>query len=198
MVPVNGAGSAVRTLSLGADAKPKVALYASGKPDRIRGCDWVSNDRLVCQIYWIGPHPDLLPFSRLVAVNADGSNVKPLGTPKSFYTRGVELSGDDVIDWLPEEDGAVLMSRVFLPDDRLGTRLASDKLGLGVDRVDTRTLASTTIQKPLPDALYYISDGHGTLRIMAQRVPAAGGYEVVAGASIADAVRRKGRGRERR
>jgi acetyl esterase/lipase len=177
IVPANGAGTALHTLSLTAGAKAKVALYASGKPERITGCYWVSNDRLVCRIYWIGPHPDLLPFSRLVAVNADGSNFKSLGTPKGLHTRGIELSGDDVIDWLPEEDGAVLMSRVWLPDDHIGSHLGSHKSGLGVERVDTRTLASSTIQKPLPDALYYISDGHGTLRIMAQRVYGAGGYE---------------------
>ncbi|MBV8145298.1 MAG: S9 family peptidase, partial [Gammaproteobacteria bacterium] len=76
IVPVAGAGTAVKTLALTASATPRIALYANGKPDRITGCDWVSNDRLVCRIYWIGPPPDLLPFSRLVAVNADGSNVR--------------------------------------------------------------------------------------------------------------------------
>jgi len=177
IVPVDHGGTAVKTLPLAAGAKPKVALYASGKPDRITGCNWVSNDRLVCRIYWIGPHPDLLPFTRLVAVNADGSNLKSLGKPMDSYTRGIKLSGDDIVDWLPEQDGAVLMSRVWLPDDRIGSHLGSDKFGLGVERVDTRTLASSTIQKPLPDALYYISDGHGTLRVMAQRVPGSGGYE---------------------
>jgi dipeptidyl aminopeptidase/acylaminoacyl peptidase len=177
LVPVDHGGTAVKTLALAAGAKPKVALYSSGKPDRITACNWVSNDRLVCQIYWIGPRPDLLPFLRLVAVNADGSNLKSLGKPKGFHTRGIELSGDDVIDWLPEQDGAVLMSRVWLPDDHAGTHLGSDKFGLGVERVDTRTLASSTVQKPLPDALYYISDGHGTLRIMAQHVAGSGGYE---------------------
>jgi hypothetical protein len=77
IVPVNGAGSAVKTLSLAPGAKAKIALYASGKPDRITGCDWVSNDRLVCQIYWIGPHPDLLPFRdwlRLMPMAATSSH----------------------------------------------------------------------------------------------------------------------------
>ena len=176
VVPVDATGMALKTLSLAAGAKVKVALYASGKPDRISGCYWVSNDRLVCRIYWIGPHPDLLPFTRLVAVDADGSNLKSLSKPKSFHTRGIELSGDDVIDWLPEQDGAVLMSRVNLPDDGIGSHLGSDKFGLGVERVDTRTLAASTVQAPLRDARYYISDGHGTLRIMAESVHGSGGF----------------------
>jgi dienelactone hydrolase len=177
VVPADRSGTAVKTLSLAPGAKPKVALSANGKPDRILKCNWVSNDRLVCQLYWIGPHPDLHAFVRLVAVDADGSNLKYLGKPQSPYTRGIEFSGDEVIDWLPGQDGVVLMSRVFLPDDHVGTRLASDRFGLGVERVDTRTLASSTVQPPLRDALYYISDGHGTLRIMAQRVHGSGPYE---------------------
>ena len=177
IVAVDRTGTSLRTLALAAGAKPKVALYASGKPDRIQQCNWVSNDRLVCQIFWIGPHPDLLPFWRVVAVNADGSNLKYLGKPKGYYTRGIEFAGDDVIDWLPEQDGVVLMSRVFLPDDHAGTRLGSDKLGLGVERVDTRTLASSIIQQPLAEATSFISDGHGALRIMAERVHGSGGYE---------------------
>ncbi|MBV8146787.1 MAG: S9 family peptidase [Gammaproteobacteria bacterium] len=177
IVPVGGAGTAVKTLALTPGAIPRIALYAGGKPDRITGCDWVSNDRLVCRIYWIGPHPDLLPFSRLVAVNADGSNIRLLSKPRSLDTYGIELGGGEVIDWLPEQDGAVLMGRITLPDDRIGSRLGSDKTGLGVERVDTRTLDSKIIQQPARDALHYISDGYGTLRIMAERVPRPGGYE---------------------
>jgi len=96
IVPVDRTGTSVRTLALATGAKPKVALYASGKPDRIQQCNWVSNDRLVCQIFWIGPHPDLLPFWRVVAVNADGSNLKYLGKPKGFYRLGIEFGGDEV------------------------------------------------------------------------------------------------------
>jgi len=177
VVAVDRVSSAVKTLSLAPGAKAKIALFASGKPDRIQKCNWVSNDRLVCQIFWIGPHPDLLPFWRLVAVNADGSNLKYLGKPKGYYTFGIEFSGDDVIDWLPEQDGVVLMSRVYLPDAIPGSRMASNKYGLAVERVDTRTLASSIIQQPLADASYFISDGHGALRVMAERVHGSGGYE---------------------
>lgn len=177
ITPVAAVGTQVKTLALTAGAKPKVALYTSGKPDRITGCDWVSNDRLVCRIYWIGPQPDLLPFSRLVAVNDDGSNLKVLSKPKSLDTRGVEVGGGRVIDWLPEQDGAVLMERLTLPDDHIGSHLGTDKFGFGVERVDTRTLASSMVQQPMRDALHYISDGYGTLRVMAERVPKAGGYE---------------------
>jgi dipeptidyl aminopeptidase/acylaminoacyl peptidase len=60
----------------------------------------------------------------------------------------------------------VLMSRVYLPDDHTGSHIGSSKRGIAVDRIDTRTLASQTIEQPREDAVVYISDGRGTVRII--------------------------------
>ena len=167
-VPMAGQGSVALTLSLAAGAKPRAALSADGDPDRLGGCDWVSNDRLVCTVYGIVKEAGygLLPFTRLIAVNADGSNPRMLSKRESEYSRGLQLGGGYVIDWLPHEDGAVLMTRVYLPDDHLGTHLGSWKQGLGVDWVDTRNLTVRHVEKPREDAAYYIADGRGTVRIM--------------------------------
>jgi dipeptidyl aminopeptidase/acylaminoacyl peptidase len=71
-----------------------------------------------------------------------------------------------VIDWLPDENGAVLMARNYLPDEHLGSRLSSSREGLGVDRVDTRTLAIKTVEPARNGAVVYISDGRGKVRIL--------------------------------
>ena len=73
----NGArGSAVYTVSVNdSNARPVPALIATGDPERIGGCNWVSNKRLVCQVYGVMKDVELLPFSRLVAVDADGGNL---------------------------------------------------------------------------------------------------------------------------
>ncbi|WP_243395562.1 alpha/beta hydrolase family protein [Sphingomonas oleivorans] len=71
-----------------------------------------------------------------------------------------------MIDWLPEEDGAVLMARLYLPDDRVGSHFGSSKEGYGVDRIDTRTLKISRIENADREAEEYISDGRGTVRIM--------------------------------
>ena len=163
-------GTSVVTVSLARDAKRQVALTSSGTPERLGGCNWVANDRLVCRLFWIGPRPDLLPFSRLVAVNVDGGNLRVLNTPHTFYSRGFELGASDVIDWLPEEDGVVLMSRPAFANDRLGSRLGSDAHGLGVDRIDTRTLAARPVIAPVPNAVQFITDGHGEVRIRAESI----------------------------
>jgi hypothetical protein len=55
VAPTAGQGSVVYVHSL-ANSAPltsKPVLSASGKPERIGGCDWVSNQRLVCVIYGV-------------------------------------------------------------------------------------------------------------------------------------------------
>src|SRR2546430_17626105 len=102
-------GSVLYTVRLDPGAKPKAALTASGKPERLGGCDWVSNDRLVCRVYGIlkDPSLSLLPVNRLLAVNADGSDHKLLRTASNFYTRGFALRGGNVIDWMRSEERRV-------------------------------------------------------------------------------------------
>jgi dipeptidyl aminopeptidase/acylaminoacyl peptidase len=178
VAPSQGLGSALYTLRLDKGAKAKAVLVASGKPERLRRCHWVSNDRLACSIYGVARSKlGLLPFTRLVAVNADGSNVKQLSTQANLYTRGLQLGGGMIIDWLPDQDGVVLMSRNYLPDDHTGSHIASTAEGLGVDLLDTRTLASHTVEPPRREAAGYLSDGRGTVRIMAVNVLGPGNQD---------------------
>jgi hypothetical protein len=168
--PGAGQGSVVYTLSLVKGSAARPVLSASGNPDRIARCDWVSNQRLVCEVYGVtkqNPALQAVTFSRLVAVNADGSNPKVLSTRENAYSRGWLIGGGGVIDWLPEEDGAALIQRVHLADDHLGTKLANTRQGLAVDWIDTRSLAVKSVEQPHEGVVDYLSDGHGTVRVMA-------------------------------
>jgi len=174
VAPAAGQGSVlyVQSLAKGASRTVKAVLGASGKPERLGGCDWVSNQRLVCLIYGVVASNILLEpvqFSRLIAINSDGSKPQLLSTRGNSFTRGIQLGGGYVIDWLPDEDGAVLMTRMYLPDDHSGSHIGSSKHGMAVDRVDTQTLAVQTIEQPRDDAVVYISDGRGTVRVMGVR-----------------------------
>jgi dipeptidyl aminopeptidase/acylaminoacyl peptidase len=182
--PTTGQGSVVyvQSLAKGASRTSKPILGASGKPDRLGGCNWVSNQRLVCVIYGVvssGAILEPVEFTRLIAINTDGSKMKLLSTITNSYTRGYQLGGGDVIDWLPDEDGAVLMTRAYLPDDHTGSHIGSSKHGIAVDRVDTQTLSARTIEQPRDDAIEYISDGRGTVRIIGvkSRRGALGDYD---------------------
>jgi dipeptidyl aminopeptidase/acylaminoacyl peptidase len=184
VAPTIGQGSVVyvQSLAKGASRTFKPVLGASGKPERLGGCDWVSNQRLVCAIYGVVASSSLLEpvgFSRLIAVNTDGTKVKLLSTRTGSYTRGLNLGGGNVVDWLPDEDGAVLMTRMYLPDDHTGSHIGSSKRGIAVDRIDTQTLAARTIEQARDDAVAYISDGRGTIRIIGvkSRRGALGDYD---------------------
>jgi dipeptidyl aminopeptidase/acylaminoacyl peptidase len=174
VAPTTGQGSVVyvQSLAKGASLASKPILGASGKPERLGGCDWVSNQRLVCVVYGVVASRALLEpveLSRLIAVNTDGTNMQLLSTRDNSFTRGMQLYGGSVVDWLPDEDGAVLMTRVYLPDDHIGSHIGSSKRGIAVDRIDTQTLIARTIEQARDDAVDYISDGRGTVRIIGVR-----------------------------
>ena len=59
------------------------------------------------------------------------------------------------------------MTREYVPDTHLGSHVGSDKEGFGVDLVDTRNLAIKHVEEPSREAVEYVSDGRGTVRIMA-------------------------------
>jgi dipeptidyl aminopeptidase/acylaminoacyl peptidase len=179
VVPTVGQGSAVYVLGLATGASPRLIATAAGKPDRLTGCHWVANDRLVCTIYGVvSAALEVVSFSRVLAVNADGSNLKILNAKAGSHSRGLAQGGDYVIDWLPDEDGATLMSRIYLPDDNLYTHTGSSKEGMGVDWVNTRTLATKSIESPRAEVAEYITDGRGNVRIMGVQTKrgAAEGY----------------------
>jgi dipeptidyl aminopeptidase/acylaminoacyl peptidase len=175
ITPQKGQGSVLVTLRLDdAAAKPKAALTATGDPERLANCHWVANDRLACTIYGVvrgaGNLTDLLSATRLIAVNADGSNLQQLSTQVKEFSRGYLLDGGRIIDLMPDKDGVVLISRQYLPDNHTGSFIGSSLKGLGVDLVDTRTLQVQTVEPAQPNASRYITDGRGALRVMAVEV----------------------------
>jgi dipeptidyl aminopeptidase/acylaminoacyl peptidase len=179
IAPTHGQGSIAYTLSLAKGSVPKPALSADGTPYRLEDCHWVSNDRLVCMLYAIIPDPEVghVWVTRVVAVDTGGKNIQLLSTRENRNARGYRLNGGWVIDWLPDETGAVLMTRLYLPDDHTGSHLGSTAQGLGVDWIDTRTLAVKHVEPPRLDAIRYITDGRGTVRIVGAKHTYTGGQQ---------------------
>lgn len=181
VAPGEGPGSRVFTVNLVGKKVARLVMTSDGKPLHIRRCDWVSNDRLVCMLSGIvqDRNAGLAPFTRIIAINTDGSNLQVLNKQINTFTRGYLLHSGEVIDWLPDQDGAVLMARQYLPDTHLGSHTGSDKEGLGVDLIDTRTLKTKEVESPRRDAIDYISDGRGNVRIMAVPQPHPGAKTTV-------------------
>lgn len=162
-----GPTSGLYTIDLAKDSEPKLAMYSDGKPERLEQCIWVSNQRLACRIGQVVDNGRyLLPISRWVALDRDGSAVKLLSNPSSKYTRAFETWGGDIVDWLPDQDGAVLMTRRYYPDATTGSHIGSTASGIGLDWIDTRTGQSKQVESPGDSVWDYITDNHGVVRIM--------------------------------
>lgn len=165
--PIAGQGNQLTTIDLSGDGVPKGVMSASGDPERLSNCDWVSNSRLVCKIYAVSEMAgQRFSVTRVVAVNSDGSNLKVLSKRQGNNAERFAFGGGDVIDLLPGDDGAVLMGREYVPESATGTLMAKDEDGYGVDRIDTAKVTSKRVLKPMRLADDYISDGLGNIRIM--------------------------------
>jgi dipeptidyl aminopeptidase/acylaminoacyl peptidase len=166
--PGPGRTTAVWIHDLTGGGTPRIVVRSDGNPERLRWCNFVTDERLICQVAGMGQVAgDLIPFSRLVSLDTDGRNLTMLGERASFYDARLRQFDGSIIDWLGGREGAVLMARDFVPEaGRIGTRMMRTTNGLGVDRVDVRTLRSAQVEPPNPRAGSYISDGQGNVRIM--------------------------------
>ena len=131
-------------------------------------CDWVTDTRLLCGVAGMGKRSDdvLIPFSRMFAINADGSDVKVITKRKSLRALRFNQDGGRVIALdVAGMPGEVLLTRNYIKDRSTGTRLAnSTKEGLGVDRVDIENARRRSVEAPDPFASYYLADETGVVR----------------------------------
>jgi dipeptidyl aminopeptidase/acylaminoacyl peptidase len=160
-----------------AGGKPKMILAASGNPDRMNYCRWASDVRLVCGVYMIAQSSGELSFTRLLALNSDGSKLQVLTGRAGDNALGPMQQGGSIIDFGPDGSiGSVLMSRQFVPEVSTGTHLAERREGMGIELVDATTLKRAIVEQPKPAAVEYISDGHGTVRVYGVQGEDGSGY----------------------
>jgi dipeptidyl aminopeptidase/acylaminoacyl peptidase len=176
--PTKGQGSALFVIDLASGGQSKAILAASGDPERLGGCDWVSSLRLICRVYTLVMYDaEHATLSRLVAVDADGSRMKMVSARQGINAEYTIFGSGVLIDLLPSQDGAVLLGRNYAPESKMGSIIKDDSQGYGVDRVDTLSLASKRVVSPSLAAWEYISDGIGNVRIKGLGKTAAGGYD---------------------
>lgn len=189
--PMGARGSALAIADLVEGTPPKVILSGTGDPERLRSCRWSTSSRLVCRVYIVRSDAGFrIGLTRMIAVNADGGGLTMLTEGQSSRALDFAYDGGAVIDWTggKEAGAAVLITRAHVPEVTIGTRLAKSKKGLGVDRLDTVTLKRSVVEQPRQEAVEYITDGLGEVRVMGMMGTTAGGY---AGDEISYFYRRK-------
>jgi len=161
-----GRNSIVEVADL-AGGPAKAILRSSGNPEKLSWCKFASNERLICRFRAILDRAGvLLPFSRQVSVNLDGSDLKELGQRGSTYDERIRQYDGSVLDWLPGGGETVLMTRDFIPEtNKSETRIVRRQDGLGVVRLNVRTLKSEIVEQPNRSMSGFMSDGVGHVRL---------------------------------
>ncbi|MDP5103963.1 MAG: S9 family peptidase [Erythrobacter sp.] len=158
----------INVVDLDGDAKIVAVLKNTEEIGDFDWCEWATDVRLVCQFSGMGKRPGgvLIPFDRLFAVNADGSNAKMLSQRDSPRATGFNQNGGDIVAFdVSDGEGEVLMTRNYIPESDLNTRLANSKSGLGVDLVDVTTGRTRSREAPDDGALRFVADQDGRVRI---------------------------------
>lgn len=150
-------------------ATPRRILSSDGgSGGNLSWCGWVTNARLACQTFARdNVAGEILGATNIIAIDAAGGNLRALSNRRSERSLYADFRGGSVIDWSSTENGSLLMTRSYVPENETSTRIASRGEGLGVDLVDTMKATARRVEVPNRDAIYYLSDGHGNVRIMA-------------------------------
>ena len=141
IAPQKGKGNGLYVVPVDKKTLPRRIADASGDPEVLRSCDWVSNTRLVCLLSsgrrnsgWI------LSGSRYIAMNSDATQLKPLS-------------------------GGLVDMLVSGPANNILVGYSGNNFPSSVYRLDTLTGRSVFKLSGLRMGTYFLSDGDGEVRI---------------------------------
>ena len=151
-----------------ATSASKTVVASDGSPESLYWCSFGSDTQLVCKYGGnVEMEGDIVGFSRLVTLSSEGGKAKQLGQPKNYYNPVLRQYDGDIVDWLPDSPGAVLMARNYIPERfRLGSNIRDTREGLAVDRIELATLKDSSVESARRDVTSYMTDGRGNVRIM--------------------------------
>lgn len=149
------------------NAKP--VLKSTADPEVFNWCAFAGDDRLACSYFAAEMNAGhMLGYGRMIALRADGSEVKSLGQKASAYDSRLRQFDGRIIDWLPGQGHSVLMTRDFVPEEgKMDTNIVRTADGLGVVKIDLASLKTETIERPSQNVGDFMSDGNGHVRLMA-------------------------------
>ncbi|MCW1403154.1 S9 family peptidase [Novosphingobium sp. MW5] len=169
VAPRPGGGQRLFIADLVSGGAPKPILAETGKEQNLRGCRWATDTRLVCTVsVVIKDNGVLIGFSRLIALNKDGSGITVLSKGGGMNSTGYIQNGGRIIDWdLPGKPGKVLVTRQFVPEvSDYATNITKEADGIGVEELDITSLSRKVVERPKPTTAEFLSDGKGNVRIM--------------------------------
>jgi dipeptidyl aminopeptidase/acylaminoacyl peptidase len=168
LVPGPGRMTGLRIIDLSTATVTNV-FRSDGKPDSMQWCDFASDMEFVCQFGFnvSADNDSIVGFTRLMAISSDGKKVRQLGQRQRDTDERVRQFDGQILDWLPDQPGSLLMARMYIPDMQITANINRDRRsGLGVDKIDLATLKSTKMEPPKEGAEGYATDGRGNVRLL--------------------------------
>ena len=166
---VGSGGEALYIVDLDAGTAPQQALAALDDMSDLAYCNWITEERLVCQTILRRKDDSLgryIAGTRMISVNADGSDPNVIEGRKSLRAYGNVYFGGGIISLNAEgDDSSVLATRGYSKESSLNTRLANQSEGLGVVRHDVVTGKEKPVESPDKDTFEYIADDAGNVRV---------------------------------
>ncbi len=130
--------------------KVNIAMVSTKDEFDIQWCDWANNERLLCGFRAITRGWDAYSVTRLVAVNADGSELKVL-LQRKLEGQFAQFQ-DRVVDWLVDDPKRVL---VVMPNNE----------GATLNPLDIYSGSTGSAIHKRSGYVYWISDGRGSPRL---------------------------------
>ena len=142
-------------------------------------CEWATDTRLVCTIDGMALNGDgnLIPYDRMFAINSDGSDPLGVDRPQNSRALAFNQNGGDIVALDVEgEEGQILITRNWIPESSMNTRLANNKDGLGIERFDVSNGRRKIEEQPDERASYYLADENGAVRFKSRSLVDSRGY----------------------
>lgn len=180
LVPQGEDGEALRVADLAGTAEWRVVMSNDRPLTDLDWCDWVNERRLICQVSALGSTGESVTVGmrRLIALDADGGNVQLLSERVSDRAFAFVQDGGEVVAWqvAGAGDNAVLLTRTKVAEESTGSIMLQEKEGLGVDLVDVSTRRRRPVERPRPNAQWYLADETGVVRMVQDRSVTGTGY----------------------
>ena len=152
----------------------KPIAHSSGNPESFQWCAFTSNTRLACSFTamimsdgtGLAQSGVLIGASRLMSFDLEGKDMKQLGQRGSDRELGLRQHDGRIIDWLPGGGESVLMTQLYLEEQGGNTNIRKTKRGVGVVKINTRTLSTDIVEQPRDNVAEWMSDGRGNVRLL--------------------------------
>lgn len=158
----------VYLIELGPDGVQRPIALDSNPNGFITHCEWANEEYLICNFRGTSDiSRAFIGYNRLLVVSADGSGVRYLESSDDHRSMGYNQYGGSILSLDVEgKPNSVLVQRAVAERFNTGTRVGSDESGLVVEEIDLDSLRGDLVIRPEENAVGYLTDETGTVRIM--------------------------------